>query len=409
MIHQLNGKTGGNLISKDIEYTINVLKNINSIYSDNVQYIENVETPDSETAIITLSQNINFFEYYLDFPIVSSSYYYNEDFASSTKIPIGTGMYKIASIDDSNILLVINDRWRKLESDMPKTQSITIHKYNAIGEIFNAFKLGNIDILNTQMSNYYDYIGTMGYNKKEYPGRKYNFISFNCNDSILSDKQVRQAIYKGINKENLVSTVFNNTKVVSSSPLGYGSYLDYEDNILEYSQDDAKRILQDDGWVFTNNRWQKNIDGYVRKLTLSLVVNESDQERVNAAYNIKEQLGNIGIMINVVKVSPERYYQYIGEKNYQMLMTGITNSTNPDLSFLYGKDNLANYNNEDVFSKINNLDNYEEIQKQINDDVPYIGLYRDKNTLILNANVGGNFIPTAYFTYYTFNKWYRQQ
>lgn len=409
MTHQLSGKIGGNLISKDIEYTINTLKNIDSIYSDNVKYIENVETPDSETAIITLSQNINFFEYYLDFPIVSSSYYYNEDFVNSTKIPVGTGMYKIASIDDSNILLVINDRWRKLESDMPKTQSITIHRYNAIGEIFNAFKLGNIDILNTQMTNYSDYIGTMGYNKKEYPGRKYNFISFNCNDSILSDKEVRQAIYKGINKGNLVSTVFNNTKMVSSSPLGYGSYLNYEDNILEYSQDDAKRILQDDGWVFTNNRWQKTIDGYVRKLTLSLVVNESDQERVNASYNIKEQLESIGIMINVVKVSPERYYQYIGEKNYQMLMTGITNSTNPDLSFLYGKDNLANYYNEDIFAKINNLDNYSEIQKQINDDVPYIGLYRDKNTLILNANVGGNFIPTAYFTYYSFNKWYRQQ
>ena len=33
-------------------------------------------------------------------------YYLNEDFQSTGKIPIGTGMYKIASIDNDNILLI---------------------------------------------------------------------------------------------------------------------------------------------------------------------------------------------------------------------------------------------------------------------------------------------------------------
>ena len=115
---------GGNLISKDIQYTVEQLKeqlkNLDSIYSQNVAHIQSVDIPDSETAIITLDQAVPFFEYYFDFPIVSSSYYFNEDFANSTKIPIGTGMYKIASIDNENILLVTNDRWRNIKNSRPK-------------------------------------------------------------------------------------------------------------------------------------------------------------------------------------------------------------------------------------------------------------------------------------------------
>ena len=400
---------GGNLISKDIQYTVEQLKNLDSIYSQNGAHIQSVDIPDSETAIITLDQAVPFFEYYLDFPIVSSSYYFNEDFANSTKIPIGTGMYKIASIDNENILLVTNDRWRNIKNSRPKTQSITIHRYNAIGEMFNAFKLGNIDIINTYMSNYSDYVGTMGYNKKEFLGRNFTYISFNCNDGILSDKAVRKAVSMGINKENLVSTLFAGTKSVANTGLDYGSYLNNFEGVVSYNLDQAKKQLQDSGWVYTGNRWQKTIDRYSRKLILSLVVNENDQERVNVANSISNQLNEIGIKINVAKVSPERYYQYLNEKNYQMILTGVDNSINPDLSYFCGQNNLSNYNNADVASEIMDLNKIKDAQKQVNEDVPYLGLYRNKGYVILNANVGGNFNPNSYFTYYNFNEWFRQQ
>lgn len=400
---------GSSLISKDIEYTVGVLKSVDSIYSENVQNIENVELPDSETAVINLKQPNNFFEYYLDFPLVSSSYYFNDDIVTSTKIPIGTGMYKIASNDDDNIFLIRNDRWRNIKNKTPKTQSITIHKYKAIGETFNTFKLGNIDVINTYMTNYADYVGTMGYNKKEYAGRDYNFISFNCADQIMSDKAVRKAIAMAINKNNLVSTVFNNSKIVANSPLDYGSYLYKKDGEITCNQDEAKKTLEEDGWVYTNNRWQKSIDGYVRKLNLNFIVNADNAERLNVANNIKEQLEQVGINVNLVKVGNDRYYQYINEKNYQMILTGITNSIAPDISYFYGEGNLANYNNDDVKNNIYNTEKFEDIQKIINDDVPYVGIYRNKGFVILNANVGGNFTPTSYFTYYNFNEWFRQQ
>ena len=66
---------------------------------------------------------------------------------------------------------------------------------------------------------------------------------------------------------------------------------------------------------------------------MSLVVSKDVELRVNVANEIKRQLGEIGITLNIVEVTTERYYQYLEEKDYQMILTGITNSINPDLSY----------------------------------------------------------------------------
>ena len=187
------------LTTADIEFTIKKIKeNSSSSYYRNVENIESTNIIDDSTIILNLNKSINFFEYNLTFPILSSKFYEKEDFNSSTKIPIGSGMFRIASIDDNNILLIKNERWHNKDKQIT-TKSITIHKYNSVGEIFNDFKMSNIDIANTHLDNYTDYIGTMGYNKKIYSDREYDFIALNQNDSIISNLNVRKAIAYGIN------------------------------------------------------------------------------------------------------------------------------------------------------------------------------------------------------------------
>ena len=400
---------GSSLIAKDVSFTVDRLKERSTVYSANVADIQSIETPDTETVIFHLSKEVPFFEFNLTFPILPSMYYLNEDFENTNKIPIGTGMYKIASIDNNTILLTRNDRWRLIKEKTPKAQSITIKRYGTMGEIYNSFKLGNIDIINTSTINYSEYIGTMGYNKKEYKGRDYDYLAFNCNDIILQDKAVRQAINYAIDKSTLISTVFSNNYYVANSPLDYGSYLYSPQGEITYNEENARTTLEQDGWTYTNGRWQKNINGHVRRLTLSLTVSQDTQDRVNVANEIKRQLQNIGITVNIIQVSTEKYYECLDNKNYQIILTGVTNSINPDLTYFYGDNNIANYNNEEVKSKLNSLDNYADIQKLVNDDVPYIGLYRNKITLILNANVGGNFSPNSYNVYDNFNEWFRQK
>ena len=66
---------GQKFTAEDVKFTIDRLKDSDTIYSSNVQYVTNLEVVDDTTVRIILSQEVPFFEYNLTFPILSSKYY----------------------------------------------------------------------------------------------------------------------------------------------------------------------------------------------------------------------------------------------------------------------------------------------------------------------------------------------
>ena len=56
-------------------------------------------------------------------------------------------MYKIASNTQFSLLLTKNTKWAELHNRQQMTESITVQKYSSIGEAYNAFKMGNVDIV----------------------------------------------------------------------------------------------------------------------------------------------------------------------------------------------------------------------------------------------------------------------
>ena len=97
---------------------------------------------------ITLDHEIPFFEYNLIFPIMSKSYYEGEDFSTTGKndMPIGTGKYKIVKNDGEGIRLEKNENYNRQETTL---ETINIGKYANMGELYNAFKLGKVDLITT--------------------------------------------------------------------------------------------------------------------------------------------------------------------------------------------------------------------------------------------------------------------
>lgn len=323
--------------AKDIQFTIDLLKSGDSVYKYNVDHIESTEVVDATTIKIILNGNIPFFEYNLTFPIMCSSYYYGEDFFSSTKIPIGTGRYKITNISTNNITLARNEKWKSTTGiEDIKIENIKINIYSSMGEAYNSFKIGNVDILNTSNPNFQEYIGTIGFNKTDYLGRQFDFLSLNCTDPILQDKAVRQAISYAIDKSNIVSSVYNNQNVAAEYPLDYGNYLYTNNNASSgYNADQAKKVLEDGGWTYINNRWKKNIDGITKTLRLKISVDSGNAARVAVAELIEKQLEEIGIDITINKVSNEQYNKYIDNRDYQILLTGVYTSYSPDLTYYF--------------------------------------------------------------------------
>ena len=409
---------GSSIIAKDVQFTIDRLKEGKSVYSYNVEKVISVEVLDVDTIKINLSEEVPFFEYNLTFPILPNNYYLNEDFNTSTKIPIGTGMYMISKIENDVITLEKNEKWWNKKNENAKIEVIHIKLYEQMGELYNSFKLGNIDFFTTANNTLENYIGTIGYAKSEFKGRNFDYLAFNCQSTILKSKDVRKAINYAIDKSNIVSAVYNNEGYVSDFPLDFGSYA-YEKTAASagYNPEQAKKVLTDNGWIYKNNQWQKTENYRTTKLRFTLTVNESNEKRVAVAENIKTQLAQIGIPITINKVSDSKYTIILQEKSYEMILTGVYNGYSPDVSTFFGTDNLQNYDNEELRNLLEEVKNIKEENllkekyKRIIDiyeaEQPFISLYRNKNTAIKSQNLAGEVTPNNYTSYYHFFNWYR--
>ena len=73
----------------------------------------------------------------------------------------------------------------------------------------------------------------------------------------------------------------------------------------------SRKILQDNGWTYNKKTWQKTKDYKTIRLRLNLVVNSSNEKRVQVAENIKASLENLGITINIIKANDSQYKRYL--------------------------------------------------------------------------------------------------
>lgn len=284
--------------------------------------------------------------------------------------------------------------------------------------MYKAFKMGNIDLLTTDNLELENYIGTIGYNLKEYNGRKLDFIAFNCDNNALT-KEVRQAISYAIDKQNIVSGIYKDKYKISNFALDYGSYL-YEDTGVnyEYNIDKARQVLETNGWNYTQKKWRKTKDHKSLKLDFDLVVNSENAKRVEVAENIKSALENLGIKITVIKASNSQYQKYLQNKNYDMILTGTYTSYSPDLSTYFGVNNLAKFSNANMESLINEVNNitdekilkekYKQIIQIYTEEMPYIFLYNSNYSFAYSAKLMGEISPNSFNIYEGIGSWYRQ-
>lgn len=401
---------GNEFTSKDVEFTINKIKQEtnNSIYKSNVENIVQVTIIDNYTIKLDLQENEAFFEYNLIFPIEQAI-----DYSVETKVNAsGTGIYKISQINGNEIQLTRNPYKENIEGVQIKT--IIVRNYPTMGELYNDFKIGNIDIINTDNINYSNYIGTLGYTEKNFYGRNFNFLSFNTKNIALYNIEVRRAISYAIDKNLILSNIYNNKYYIANYPLDYGNWLySNETTSSGYNPEQSKQILEDNGWQYKNNTWQKNINNKLVQLKFNLLVNSKDELRLQVAENIKQQLENVGIKINIMKASD--ITSYLENKNYDIALIEMSMSISPDLSTFFGINNLANYENQEAITIIEELkeitdenllkERYNKLLEIYKTDLPYLSLYFSNSTLIYNSKMIGTIIPTWYNLFYNIENW----
>lgn len=411
---------GEKLNGEDVRYTIDRLKEIESIYSYNVQYVIGVDVVDDYTVRIKLDKEVPFFEYNLAFPIMSRDYYGGENFTDTDKNrnPIGTGMYKISEVNDSNIVLVKNERWWNIKNKNSILEKITVNTNSSMAEVYNSFKMGNIDFVNTSNLNYTDYIGTLGYSTKEYPAREHGFIALNTQSGLLANLEVRQAIFAAIDKNNIIANAFAGRYYVADFPLGFGSWLDNSENQEPtYNTELTNKLLEDSGWTLRKGVWQTTVNYRTQKLSLRLLVKSSDASRVTIANVIQAQLAQAGIEVVIRAVSDSAFNSSLVAKDYDMVLAVSDVSASPDLTTYFGDNNLANYVNSEVTEIMKTVsnstdenvlkDSYKRLKEIYKTEVPYISLYFNKNVALYNTSLAGEISPNWFNPFYNIENWYK--
>lgn len=406
--------------SDDVIFTINILKDkeINSIYYYNVKDIKSVEKIDEYTIKIITNEEIQSFEYNLIFPIISSKYFNNKNIKlkENNNNPAGTGMYYISNFNNYNITLKKNTNWWS-DKEL-KLDTIELNLYNNINNALTDSKSYNVDLITTSITNIDKYTEGIQCKQITYIGRNYDYLAINCNNDILKNKEVRQAINFAINKEEIIEKVYDNKYIKSEFPLDFGNYL-YNKNSQrnEYNTDKAKKILKESNWKYNKN-WTKKIKNKNKIIDIEILVNKENNNRIQVADLIKKQLEEIGIKVKVVTKKQKEYIKCIKNKDYDIVLTGTTYGYSPTLNLYFDNNNMANYENEQIIKKIKKMEegiNEEEKRKLIsdiinvyNEDVPYISLYFDSITMIYSSNLKGNITPNSYNIFYNIEDWYRE-
>ncbi|HHW32370.1 MAG TPA: peptide ABC transporter substrate-binding protein [Clostridiaceae bacterium] len=425
----------------DVEYTFDyILKNsIYTTYKDNLQNVTTFAAVDEKNFRIVLSKPNSFTAELMTFPILPKHLSdKNSVIMSKEYKPVGTGPFKYLSYkENERILLEANSDWwysadiEDTSEKLPYIDQIYIELYDNSAYAVGAFQTRDVDVNFNETVDYDKYYGRYDLTIKKYTGNRFEFVSFNLDNPILSDVKVRQAINYAVNKEKIIGKLLPEKAVASDFPIVPGSWLN-DSNIVAYepSITKAKKILEEAGWKEENSIFYKWINWAKRPLKLELLVNEDNDLRKLIAYEIKEQLAEAGFDIQVKEMKWEELIKKVDKKDYDMVIMGCSAPSVPDISFLYSTPylpdnsspeslrgrNIAGYSNPMVDKYIERIYSEHDDERKkalfinmrniIIEDVPYLVLFFYNDAVLLNRNMSGNIQPHAWNKFSNIARWY---
>lgn len=423
---------GDILTTEDVAFTIDTIKTLKDegIYKKRIlSALGNSKHFDINSSIKTNIIDDNIIEIYFDntysnnlealtFPIINESSY---NLADQLYTPIGTGPYKYVDYNSSEgISLIRNDNYWNGEVNIPAIQG-KIFKDEKL--IFTAFEDGRVDFINGTKESLEKYKEKSNIKILEYVSPEYEFLGYNFKNKLLKGAAIRQAIYYGINRQEIIEKVYLGHATQVDTPLHPNSYLiDEVINIYGHNMDKAKGLLSSVGFNYMGDDGILE-DGMGNRLSFRLITNSSNNDRMKTAMIIKENLKKIGIEILLeypkensdnIDREWELLNKDIQDGKYDIVLLGWELSVIQDISFMFhsstehSKTNFIKFDDgimdhllELTFlgSREDKKRVYENLQIYIMENLPYGSLYFFNRLLLTSDNIEGPLSPTFFNLY----------
>lgn len=406
---------GTNLGAGDVVYTINMIRENDTIYKDLVKYIKEVYADANGKIYIRLSQPVVNFAGMLSFPIVKNGTPMTVD---ENYIPIGTGAFKYYGKETANqVTFTTNPDWHGGKTGY---KSVIVNLLKDSNTAIHAFDAGTVDVISTELFKGEEIAPRGDYAENSYTSNALTFLGLNNTSKKLSGKATRRALEKLIDREKLVSVEIYSKGTPVKLPINpmVWFYPEFAEEKNDYSK--AEALLATDGWVKQGDRFFKNIEGEMVQFTLKILVNRDSDEKVRIARNIAAAFSSFGIPTELRETDFETYKINVTDKSYDVFVGEIIIDKGMLPAFLTTSgDNYFGYSNIELDSVITQMastadpnvilekaNRYGEI---FSVDMPFIPLFFRKESVIYNKNISGISVPTNYNIYRDIDKWYASQ
>lgn len=219
--------------------------------------------------------------------------------------------------------------------------------------------------------------GTDGVDLLETEATRIEYLGFNVEQAPFDDVNVRQAIAHAIDKDEIVSGVYDDMGLAVSNPVPEAIW-GYDENTegIEYDIERAEELLSETDVA----------DGF----ETTLWVNE-DQARIDTAVYIQESLSDIGIDVSIEQFEYGAFLETLANGSHNMFLLGwttVTGDADNALYALFHSDyqgaggNRSFYSNDEVDSLLDTgreatdenerLEAYSEVEQLLIDDAPTV-------------------------------------
>ena len=397
---------GTNFTSEDVIYTLSKLIHSDGLYKKTADRISSFTAISKNEVVINFNRQELDFSYNLTFPILSKNtrYISGADFE-----PIGTGAYKLGTKSENEIVLEPNSLWH---GDIVPQKKVVIKLLRDSSALAEAFNVNETDAILSEEAQDAGYAQKSNSQTKQIVSKNMVFLGFNTQNPRLSP-EVRRAIELLLDKQ----------AIVEKNAYGYGKVCDisvnpdcwaYESADLSgYSQDYTAKLLKHSGYVLEEGVYSNG----EYSMTLGLIVNADNEEKLAMAYTISEMLSGAGFDVKVNALDYNSYLSRIDSGNYDMFLgeTETDSVINP-LAMLNSDSNYFGFDASELkgfMSELYGVSNKEKYKKCIrkivikfSENPPYVPLFFTTRSVFYGSNVSGITEPTLTDRYKDIEKWY---
>ena len=403
IVFHLNPKAkfqdGRPVTSKDVKFTFESTMDptFSSPKKSGYTSIGSMETPDDHTFIIRLKEpNAGIFDNLTYMAVPQGA-----DTNVFSKQPILAGAYRVTEYKaDERVMLQAFDDW---VGGKPKIPAVTVRIIPDATTRVLELRRGtiNFEINSIPFDQVEQFKTNADFKVMTSHGGAYQYVAFNLRDPILKNKQVRQAIAHAIDRNRIVRDLLHGYGAVTDTMFPPGHWA-RADNLPSFNYDKAKAMQMLDAAGY------RDPDGAGPKSRFKLSFRTStDAEANQQAEMIQQMLKEVGIDMQIQTSEFGTFMDDVKNGRFQMFSLRRSGISDPDFFYtIFHSASLApNGQNRgyyvsprvdqlimqgrSTFDRARRKTAYDEIQRIVADELPYVSLYHRDNVAIMRKNIDG--------------------